>query len=122
LINEPYLPIFKHIEKHDAITDSEISNILGNSRISRQFAGRFGEYLKYLPFSIKVETLGSSNRYVKENIQIVAPSTSNDISSLIIREPELDFSETEQVTLAYDTCRFCEKSPIPGQDICYSCN
>jgi chromosome segregation ATPase len=65
--DDPYMGIFKHIEKHGVITESEATNLLGNSRKVRQFSNKLGEYCQYLPFVIKVETHNGGSRYVKHS-------------------------------------------------------
>jgi hypothetical protein len=65
--DDPYMGIFKHIEKHGVITESEATSILGDSRRVRQFSNKLGEYCQYLPFAIKVETHNGGSRYVKHS-------------------------------------------------------
>jgi chromosome segregation ATPase len=66
-IDNPHLPILKHIEKHGTITESEASKKLGNARSVRQFANKLEEYAEDLPFSIRVESSPKGNRYLKED-------------------------------------------------------
>jgi chromosome segregation ATPase len=66
-VDNPHLPVLKHIEKHGTITESEASKKLGNARSVRQFANKLEEYAQDLPFSIRVESSPKGNRYLKED-------------------------------------------------------
>ncbi|MCU0565449.1 MAG: BREX-6 system phosphatase PglZ [Oculatellaceae cyanobacterium Prado106] len=57
--------VFLHLQKHGSITESELNQMLGNPRQVRRFAVNFEEYLKQVPFLVKIETVGSGKRYVK---------------------------------------------------------
>jgi hypothetical protein len=147
LTNNPYLPVFQHIDRWGSITESEVNNILGNARIGRQFNRQFREYYQYLPFSIRVETSNNSSRYVKEIITISESQNllyipRREIVDLhtepeqYITEPEDDviqYSNTnnesqsdeylaERMIHTYPVCLFCERPPMPGQDRCNNCN
>jgi septal ring factor EnvC (AmiA/AmiB activator) len=66
-IDNPHLTILQHIEKHGTITEIEASSKLGNARSVRQFANKLEEYVRDLPFSIRVESSPKGNRYLKED-------------------------------------------------------
>ncbi len=147
LINNPYLPVFQHIDKWGSITAEDVNNTLGNARIGRQFNREFREYYQYLPFSIRVETSNNSIRYVKEIITVSTPQNLLYIpqpeivdhhteTEQYISEPEYNIIQdlnsndesqsddyvAERIIHIYPVCLFCERSPIPGQDRCAQCN
>lgn len=67
--------IFRHIEKHGAITEVEITRILATvegspkagARAFRRFSLEFDGYLKRLPFEVFVETAADGKRYTRGN-------------------------------------------------------
>ncbi|MBD2510110.1 BREX-6 system phosphatase PglZ [Nostoc muscorum FACHB-395] len=59
--------VFLHLQKHNSITEIELTQILGNARKARRFALDFEEYLKKVPFSVRIETTSNGKRYVKQN-------------------------------------------------------
>jgi predicted nucleic acid-binding Zn-ribbon protein len=148
--NNPHLQVLAHIDRHEAITELEVNHILGNSRKSRQFATKLRDYLPHLPFSVRVETSNSGNRYVKAIITIVKPQNLSDVLQPDVAEIELPHSQTagsmlaledlviqdsafdlgsqsnddsiERIINTYNTCRSCGNAPIRGQDYCYRCN
>lgn len=65
--DNPHLTVLEHIEKHGVITEAEASSKLGNPRSVRQFANKLEEYTELLPFSIRVESSPTGNRYLKES-------------------------------------------------------
>lgn len=148
--NNPHLQVLAHIDRHEAIAESEVNHILGNSRKSREFAIKLRDYLPHLPFSVRVETSNSGNRYVKAIITIVKPQNLSDVLQPDVVEIELPHSQTagsvlaledlviqdsafdlesqsnddsiERIINSYNTCRSCGNAPIRGQDYCYRCN
>jgi hypothetical protein len=147
LRNNPYLPVFRHIDRWGSITQSEVNNFLGNARIGRQFNREFREYYQYLPFSIRVETSNNSSRYVKEIITVSTPQNPlyfpqpeivdrHTETDQYISEPEDNViqgssydnesqsneDQNEEMIITYNTCFSCGKTPVYGQDYCHSCN
>jgi chromosome segregation ATPase len=148
--NNPHLQILAHIDRHEAIAESEVNHILGNSRKSREFAIRLRDYLPHLPFSVRVETSNSGNRYVKAIITIVKPQNLPDVLQPDVVEIELSHSQTtgsmpalealviqdadfdlrsqsnddsiERIMPIYNTCRSCERTPMYGHDYCSTCS
>ncbi|MBR8837384.1 MAG: BREX-6 system phosphatase PglZ [Stigonema ocellatum SAG 48.90 = DSM 106950] len=59
--------VFLHLQQHNSITETELTQILGNARQARRFALDFEEYLKKVPFSVRIETTNNGKRYVKHN-------------------------------------------------------
>ncbi|GCL39442.1 alkaline phosphatase domain-containing protein [Sphaerospermopsis reniformis] len=59
--------VFLHLQKHNSITEIELTQILGNPRKTRRFALDFEEYLKKVPFLVRIETTNNGKRYVKQN-------------------------------------------------------
>ena len=57
--------VFLHLDRHNSITESELNQMLGSPRKARRFAGNLEQYLKRVPFSVKVETTSNGKRYVK---------------------------------------------------------
>lgn len=58
--------VFIHLQQHDSITETELIQILGNPRKVRRFSLEFEEYLKRVPFSVRIETTSNGKRYVKQ--------------------------------------------------------
>jgi hypothetical protein len=148
--NNPHLQILAHIDRHEAISESEVNNLLGSPRASRQFATRLRDYSPYLPFSVRVEASTSGSRYVKAIITIAKSQNFSNLSQPNVVELELPHRETaryipeleeqaiqdltfdnesqsnddsiERIINTYNTCRSCGNAPIRGQDYCYRCN
>ena len=57
--------VFLHLQQHGSITEAELNQMLGSPRQVRRFSVNFEEYLKQVPFLVKIETVGSGKRYVK---------------------------------------------------------
>jgi hypothetical protein len=57
--------VFLHLQQHGSITEPELNQMLGNPRQVRRFALNFEEYLKQVPFLVRIETVSSGKRYVK---------------------------------------------------------
>lgn len=64
--HEGFRRIFVHIEKHGAITEPEVTAILGSPRAFRKFSLEFDGLLAKLPFRVRVEPGDGGKRYVKE--------------------------------------------------------
>ncbi len=59
--------IFIQLQKYGSVTEAELTQMLaGNPRKARQFALKFEEYLKLVPFNARVEIAASGKRYVRE--------------------------------------------------------
>jgi hypothetical protein len=58
--------VFLHIEKHGAITEPEVTNLLGSPRAFRRFSLEFDVHLEKLPFLVRIETGEGGKRYVRE--------------------------------------------------------
>lgn len=65
--DEAVREVFRHIEKHGAITEVELTAKLGSPRQARRFAADFEGYLDKLPFSVRIESNESGKRYVREH-------------------------------------------------------
>jgi hypothetical protein len=57
--------IFSHIERHGAITEAEVGQLLGSPRRMRQFARDFDDLVRHLPFRVQIETGASGKRYIR---------------------------------------------------------
>ena len=57
--------VFEHLEKHGAIVETELVQMLGSSRKARSFSLKFEEFVKQLPFGVQVENVASGKRYIK---------------------------------------------------------
>ncbi len=57
--------VFLHLDRHNSLTEAELNQMLGSPRKARRFAGNLEQYLKRVPFSVKVETTSNGKRYVK---------------------------------------------------------
>ena len=58
--------VFEHLEKHGAIVETELVQMLGSPRKARSFAVKFEEFVKQLPFDVQVETVASGKRYIRK--------------------------------------------------------
>ena len=58
--------VFVHIEKHGAITEPEVTHMLGSPRAFRRFSARLEDHLPKLPFIVRIEMADGGKRYVKE--------------------------------------------------------
>lgn len=58
--------VFIHLQRHGSVTENELTQFLGGARKARSFSLAFEEYLKKIPFSVRIETTASGKRYVKE--------------------------------------------------------
>jgi hypothetical protein len=59
--------VFIHIENHRAITEPEVTHLLGSPRAFRRFSLEFDQYLAKLPFRVRIETGEGGKRYVRED-------------------------------------------------------
>ncbi|MGC1308316.1 MAG: BREX-6 system phosphatase PglZ [Phormidesmis sp.] len=59
--------VFLHLAQYNAITETELTRLLGSPRKVRQFALHFETHLQKVPFAVSVETTSSGKRYVKGN-------------------------------------------------------
>lgn len=58
---------FNHLATHGTVTESEATNILGDSRKLRRFATQFESLSAKAPFEIRIDVINGVKRYVKEN-------------------------------------------------------
>lgn len=59
--------VFLHIEKHRAITEPEVTQMLGSPRAFRRFSLEFDSHLARLPFRVRIEAAEGGKRYVRED-------------------------------------------------------
>lgn len=64
--HEGFRRIFLHLEKHGAITEPEVTQLLGSPRAFRRFSLEFDGLLAKLPFRVRVEPGDGGKRYVRE--------------------------------------------------------
>ncbi len=64
--NENVRQVFVHIDKHGAITEPEVTKILGSPRAFRRFSLEFDNHVTKLPFRVRIEVAEGGKRYVKE--------------------------------------------------------
>ena len=69
IADEAMRRVFVHIEKHGAITEGEITQLLGSPRAFRKFSLEFDVQLAKLPFRIRVEPGDGGKRYVREGVK-----------------------------------------------------
>jgi len=58
--------VFEHLAIHGTVTEGEVSNMLGGPRAARRFAVRFEEFAQKAPFSVRIDMVAGSKRYVRE--------------------------------------------------------
>ena len=66
IADEGIRKVFLHIEKHGAITEPEVTRVLGSPRAFRRFSLEFDVHLEKLPFHVRIETGEGGKRYVRE--------------------------------------------------------
>ena len=59
--------VFRHLEAHRSITESELTTMLGSPRAVRRFSYTFEDYLDKIPFNVTVEVTPTGKRYNKGN-------------------------------------------------------
>ncbi|PRQ05137.1 BREX-6 system phosphatase PglZ [Enhygromyxa salina] len=59
--------VFAHIEQFGAINEQEATTMLGSPRAFRRFAANFEELAKIAPFTMTIEIVGATKRYVKRS-------------------------------------------------------
>ncbi len=65
LPDDPTRVVFALIAHHGALTEAEITRILGGPRRFRSFSNRLEAYLRRLPFGVEVEPTPSGKRYLR---------------------------------------------------------
>ena len=58
--------LFEHLAEHGAVTENEASAMLGSPRALRRFAREFETHAAKAPFTVHIEVVGGSKRYVRE--------------------------------------------------------
>ena len=58
--------VFEHLAVHGAITEGEVTRMLGSPRAFRRFSLDFDEHVRKVPFRIRMEPGTDGKRYVKE--------------------------------------------------------
>lgn len=61
--------IFEHLARHGSITEPEATKMLGSARQFRRFARRIDEYISHVSFDVRVEVIGTTKRYIREDNQ-----------------------------------------------------
>ncbi len=64
---EPTARVFRHLERHGAITEEELGHLVGGPRAARRFARDFDDHVERVPFAVRVEVVGGVKRYVRES-------------------------------------------------------
>jgi PglZ domain-containing protein len=57
---------FLHLQQHGAVTEAELTRILGSPRAFRRFSLAFEGYARLAPFRVRIEAGPDGKRYVKE--------------------------------------------------------
>ena len=66
IADEAIRRVFLHIERHGAVTEPEVTTLLGSPRAFRRFSLEFETHLAKLPFKVRVESGDGGKRYVRE--------------------------------------------------------
>ncbi len=64
--DEAVVRVFRHVESYGSVDEAELIVMLGGSRNVRKFARHFEEYLRLLPFHVRIEGGEHSKRYVRD--------------------------------------------------------
>jgi hypothetical protein len=67
LADEAIRAVFVHLHEHGSITEVELAGKLGSPRAVRRFARDFEQYVRKVPFAVRIETGPNGKRYVKES-------------------------------------------------------
>jgi len=62
----PVRRVFQHLSQHGAITETEVTNMLGGAREQRKFARSFEKYAASVPFIVRIDVGAGEKRYVRE--------------------------------------------------------
>lgn len=93
--------VFAHLQAHGAITEAELTRLLGSTRLARRFALQLDAWVKQVPFTVRVEaTPGASDTSEWGTPLPYAPSEPNAVflgqptrpRRISVRFPELDSS------------------------------
>jgi hypothetical protein len=58
--------VFVHLGEHGAVTETEITKMLGSSRAFRSFSLKFEQHVRLLPFRVRIDTGAGEKRYLKD--------------------------------------------------------
>lgn len=58
--------VFAHLLRHGAVTESDLTALLGGPRQARRFARGFEGYEALAPFAVRIDVVGGVKRYVRE--------------------------------------------------------
>jgi hypothetical protein len=58
--------VFEHLEKHGAIVETELVQMLGSSRKARSFSLKLEEFTAKVPFTVQAENVPSGKRYIRK--------------------------------------------------------
>lgn len=58
--------VFEHLAVHGTVTEDEAGKMLGGARGLRIFSVKFDDYVRLVPFAVRIETVGNLKRYVRE--------------------------------------------------------
>ena len=58
--------VFAHIAAHGAVTEQEVTTLLGGARGVRRFAIQFDGLAERAPFRVRIDNVGGVKRYVRE--------------------------------------------------------
>jgi len=60
------IKVFEHLEKHGAIVETELVQMLGSSRKARSFSLKLEEFTAKVPFTVQAENVASGKRYIRK--------------------------------------------------------
>ena len=58
--------MFSHLAAHGAVTEAEISAMMGGGRGVRRFALQFDTFAPRAPFRVRIDNVAGVKRYVRE--------------------------------------------------------
>jgi hypothetical protein len=58
--------VFQHLAQHGAVTETEVTQMLGSARESRKFSRQFEQHAASAPFTIRIDSVSGVKRYVRE--------------------------------------------------------
>jgi hypothetical protein len=70
-MDNPYLAVLWHIDQHGSIEHFEVTAMLNDKKLAKQFAAGLPAYAELLPFAIDIEATKTGNRYQKRALVLV---------------------------------------------------
>jgi hypothetical protein len=70
-MDDPYIAVLWHIDQHGSIEHFEVTAMLNDKKLAKQFAAKLPTYAELLPFAIDIEATKTGNRYQKRALVLI---------------------------------------------------